>query len=79
MIDAVNCEISSEYMDKSMSYFLLIPLHSQTGLSGFRGRLCAVMESQTTLCTQICGGKTVCVKTTVRIKATFEWMSFNSK
>lgn len=37
MIDAVNCEISSEYMDKSMSYFLLIPLHSQTGLSGFQG------------------------------------------
>lgn len=37
MTDAVNHEITSEYVDESMSYLLLLPMHSETVLSGFQG------------------------------------------
>lgn len=78
MTDAVNCEISSEYVDERMSYLLLLPMRSETVLSGFQGvSVCCNGKSKQHSVLRFVEG-TVCVKTTVRIQATVEWMSFNS-
>lgn len=51
MTDAVNHEITSEYVDESMWYLLLLPMHSETVLSGFQGESvhCNVKSNNTVL------------------------------
>lgn len=77
-ITLVNREISSEYVDESMSYLLLLPMHSETVLSGFQGAsICCNGKSEQQCVLRFVEG-TVCVKTTVRIQAALEWTCFNS-
>lgn len=49
MTDDVNHEITSEYVDESLSYLLLLPVCSEMVLSGFQGESvhCNVKSNKT--------------------------------